>query len=79
MSKHQINWVVDLAKIIQAIQVCYNFNKENKDREVNGLFEALNKFKLREGHIITFDQEEEFEQKGIKIKIIPVWKWLLSN
>ncbi len=66
------------AKISQAVQVCYNFNKENKDREVGGLLEALKKFKLKEGHIITFDQDEQIEQGGMRIKIIPVWKWLLE-
>jgi len=71
--------VKDGSKVIQAIQVCYNFNKENIDREVKGLLEAINKFKLKEGYIITFDQEEEFEQEGKKIKIIPVWKWLLEK
>ena len=35
-------------------------------------------FKLKEGHIITFDQEEEFQEEGKKIKVIPVWKWLLE-
>ena len=71
--------VKDGAKISQAIQVCYNFNKENKEREVNGLLEALKKFKLKEGYIITFDQKEELQQEGLNIKIIPVWKWLLEK
>ena len=71
--------VKDGAKITQAIQVCYGFNKENRDREIKGLLEALDKFKLKEGSIITFDQEEEFEQEGKKLRIIPVWKWLLEK
>ncbi len=71
--------VKDGTKITQAIQVCYDINKENKDREVNGLLDALSKFKLKEGHIITFDQEEDFEKEGKKIKIIPIWKWLLEK
>ena len=76
--KNECDFIVkDGNKIIQAIQVCYIFNKENKDREVNGLFEALNEFKLNEGFIITLDQEEEFEHLGKKIKLVPIWKWLL--
>ncbi|MBS3141721.1 ATP-binding protein [Candidatus Woesearchaeota archaeon] len=78
--KNECDFVIkDDAKIIQAVQVCYNLTKENKDREVNGLLGALNKFKLKQGYIITFDQEEEFEQEGKKIKVIPIWKWLLEK
>jgi predicted AAA+ superfamily ATPase len=69
----------DGSEVTQAIQVCYDFNKENRKREVNGLLEALKKFKLKEGYIITFDQEEEFEQEGNKIRIIPIWRWLLDK
>lgn len=31
-------------KIIHAIQVCYNLNDNDKDREINGLIEAMRKF-----------------------------------
>ncbi len=66
-------------KIIQAIQVCYEINKENQDREINGLFEAMNKFKLKECLILTYNQEDKFVIKDKIIKVIPVWKWLLEN
>ena len=35
--------------------------------------------KLKDGIIITFDQEEEFKLDGKKIVIKPVWKWLLEE
>ena len=77
--KGECDFIVrDGAKVTQSIQVCYNFSKENKDREVKGLLEALFKFRLKEGLIITFGQEEMFEQEGKKVKVIPVWKWLLE-
>ncbi len=63
-------------KIKQALQVCYELNEDNKNREVNGLIEAIEKFNLREGLIITFDQDDEFEAKGRKIIVKSVWKWL---
>ena len=65
-------------KIEKAIQVCYDLNEGNKERELSGLMEAMEKFKLEEGLILTYDQEEELKIKDKKIKIIPVWKWLLS-
>ena len=65
-------------KIVQAIQVCYDFNDKNKEREIGGLLEAMDKFKLKEGLILTYDQEDELKIKNKKIKILPVWKWLLE-
>src|SRR3989344_4080294 len=63
-------------KVTQAIQVCYNFNDENMEREINGLQEAMEKFKLKQGLILTYNQSDEFDIKGKKIKVIPAWKWL---
>ena len=66
-------------EIFQATQVCYNLNEDNKSREVEGLLGAIKFFKLKEGLILTFDQEAEFEVEGKKIIVKPVWKWLLEN
>ena len=52
---------------------------ENKDREISGLVEALNNFKLKRGLILTFDQEDEIKEDGKIIKILPIWIWLLQN
>ena len=67
------------AKITRAMQVCYEINDNNKNREINGLVEAMDKFKLKEGLILTYNQEDEFKVKDNKIKILPVWKWLLEK
>ena len=66
-------------KITEAIQVTYELNDKNREREMGGLLGALDKFKLREGLILTYDSEDSFEEKGKKIKVIPIWKWLLNN
>jgi len=66
-------------KITRAIQVCYNLTEQNKDREINGLLTAMNKFDLKEGLILTYDQDDEFIIKNKKIKLVPVWKWLLNK
>jgi len=71
--------VKDGTKITEAIQVSDEINGKNRDREINGLVEALEKFKLKEGLILTYDQEEEIKEKGKTIVIKPVWKWLLEN
>ena len=63
-------------KIVKAFQVCYEVNEDSKNREINGLVEALNKFKLKEGIILTYNQEDNFEIENKSIKLIPLWKWL---
>jgi len=65
-------------KIDLAIQVCYDLNKENYEREVNGLLSAMSKFKLNTGTIVTYNNEDEFIIDKKTITAIPVWKWLLK-
>jgi len=66
-------------KVVQAIQICWKINDENQDREINGLLEAMQEFKLKESLILTFDQEDKFEIDGKKIIVKPVWKWLIEK
>ena len=40
-----------------------------------GLVEAMGKFGLNEGMILTFNQEDELKEAGKKIKVKPVWQW----
>jgi hypothetical protein len=50
-------------------------NNENETREIEGLYEALDFFKLKSGVIITFAQEDKLTYKGKTIKLIPGYKW----
>jgi uncharacterized protein len=78
--KKECDFVIkEKEKITQAIQVCYHLTEENKDREINGMAEALEEFKLKEGLILTYNQDDHFEIKDKIIKVIPVWKWLLEK
>ncbi len=67
-------------KIIQAIQVTQTLqNEETKKREIEGLLEALKKYKLKEGMLlIENNDEKKLKIEGKKIIIKPVWKWLLE-
>lgn len=64
--------------ITQAIQVTHKLN-ENKTREINGLLEALQMYKLKEGLLLTSDQEDEFIEDEKRIVVTPIWKWLLET
>lgn len=65
-------------QIIQAIQVATTlFNEEVKNREINGLIEAMTLYNLREGLILTENEQSTLEVNGFLIAIVPIWKWLL--
>jgi predicted AAA+ superfamily ATPase len=38
----------------------------------------MDELKLKESLCITWDEEEVIEEKEKKIKLIPLWKWLLD-
>ncbi len=64
---------------IELIQVCYELNIDNKDREIKGLLEAMEFFELKEGIIVTFEQQEEFQLNDKIIKVIPAHVFLSFN
>ena len=67
-------------KIVKAVQVTKSLNYENEKREVMGLVEAALEHDLKEGLILTYeDEEKEFVRDKIKIKVRQIWKYLLEN
>jgi len=60
--------------ITHAVQVCYHITEENKDRELAGLHTAMQKLHLKEGLLVTVDQEDNRDG----ISIVPAWKWMLG-
>lgn len=66
-------------KLIEAIQVTWKLTPENKKRETAGILKAMEKFKLKQGLILTYDQEEVIKAQNKKIIVKPAWKWLLQK
>ena len=64
-------------KIKQAIQVSKLLSVENKEREIAGLVEAMEKYSLEEGLILTEDGEDDIKVGDKKILVRPIYKWLL--
>jgi len=60
----------------QLIQVCWDMSdKKTFERELQGLKSAMDEFSLPAGTIVTWDDETTLDDK---IKVMPVWKWLLT-
>lgn len=72
--------IFDINKPTHCIQVSYDISDpKTKEREVNGLMDAMNNFMLNTGYIITADQEEEMIIENKKIFIRPAYKVLIDN
>ena len=74
-AKGEVDFVVKSEnKVTQLIQVTYELNKENFEREVAPLLKASKELKCKELLLITWDQEDTTKEG---VKIVPLWKWLL--
>lgn len=65
--------------IAQAIQVVYQLDDTNREREFLGLQEAMKTYNIQRGLLITFHIEGSFNATYDKIEVIPIWKWLLNG
>ena len=63
----------------KAVQVTESLSQNNRDREIDGMIEALENFDLEKGLILTEDSQETIEKQGKRIEIKPVWYWLLEQ
>lgn len=78
--KHECDFVaVDANQTVSLFQVCANMNDQNLNRETAGLLEAMKYFDLQEGLILTTSQEDQLNFDDKIIRVMPVWKWLLSR
>ena len=66
-------------KVTEAIQVAFSMSDEKTRKwELRGLLDCCNEFELDEGLIITLDGSEELELNGIRVRMVPLYRWLLS-
>lgn len=67
-------------KVSHLLQACLDISDyQTREREINSLLKAMDKFSLKEGIILNLEEEKEEKFKDKKIKFIPLWKWLLEE
>ena len=71
--------VIKNKEIKQAIQVCYELNEQNETREIEGLRDAMDTFKLKEGLLLTSGQDKVVQLDGKVIIVKPVWMWIIEK
>lgn len=57
-----------------AVQVCQKLTAENRQREIDGLCNTIQKYDLKEAYIVTQAQDDAFMFEGKKISVIPAYK-----
>jgi len=79
--KQQCDFVIkEKNKITEAIQVSWSIYEEStKKREITGLIEAMEQYSLKQGLILTENEEESIHIDHYQINVLPVWKWLLMK
>jgi predicted AAA+ superfamily ATPase len=63
-------------KVEKLVQVCYQIDDLNFQREYSGLVEAMKFFQMKEGVIVTLNQKDVFEKDGYTVKLIPAHEFL---
>jgi hypothetical protein len=76
-NSHECDFIAVKGDKKEVIQVTYRMEAGNREREINGILEAAKRTRVKEGCILTFNEDDELTVEGINIKIIPAWKWLL--
>lgn len=61
-------------RVTELIQVCWNLNEENMEREVGGLLAASAETGCAHCKIVTFNQHQIIERDGITIEVLPAWR-----
>ncbi len=61
------------------LQVSWDMSEETtKIREIKGLLNACKTFGQNRGVIVTADYEDSFDIDGVKVNIVPFYKWCLA-
>jgi predicted AAA+ superfamily ATPase len=64
----------------QLIQVCYRLEgPETKAREIGALVQAGRLKNCRELLVLTHDEQDEVRGDGVTIRVMPAWRWALSD
>lgn len=71
--------IFEKGKIQEVVQVCYDVNADNLNREIDGLAEALDFFKLKTGTIITYNQSDVYHVKDKTVTLRPIREILLEE
>lgn len=65
--------------VTEAIQVCYDLNEGNFEREIHGLREAMHSLNLSKGMLLTMNEQDKLVVPEGQIDIVPVHQFCLQS
>lgn len=74
----EVDFVIKKDKVEELIQVSYESEKI-EEREYRNLIQASNLLNCNNLTIITWGLEDKMDIEGKEIRLIPLWKWLLTR
>ena len=74
----ECDFIVRKDGMVEAYQVTWELNEGNRGREIDGILTASKFVDAQKLFVLTYDQEETVKVREKEIKVMPVWKWLLS-
>lgn len=63
---------------LRAYQVCLELTEKTLGRELEGLAAACRRIGATTGMILTGDEEREFDHEGLRVRVLPAWRWCLA-
>ncbi len=70
----EIDFLIKEKENIGLIEVCYFFDQQHLDKIIT----AMEELNLETGMCISWDEERIYEKNGKKIRVVPLWKWLVN-
>jgi hypothetical protein len=65
---------------IEFVQVAYSMEDEEvRKREIRAIEKSAGYLKVDKATIVTFNESDELRLPGVKINIVPAWRWLLGE
>ena len=75
--KYECDFIVFEKEQVKALyQVCFDFNFETQERELNGAYEAMKFFDLKKTVIVTVNQSDVFTTEFGVVELMPLHKFL---
>nr|WP_084273124.1 DUF4143 domain-containing protein [Picrophilus oshimae] len=76
---YEIDFIVKIKNFIIPVQSSYIINENNIKREVKGIIDFSEKFKIKSGIVINSNISGDKYYDGIKIRFIKLHDWLLNS
>jgi predicted AAA+ superfamily ATPase len=75
-----VDFLVKNKDEFKAFQVSYSLNDyETRHREIRALQKCMEEMGLKNGMILTYNEQAVEQTNEYRIDIVPVWKYLLEN